>query len=87
MKSPKFKGYVRWYDEEDSPQNSESAIREWVLERLPFEVIEPFSVADLRDIGNSIEGKWSSYASRWDGGSHYFFETETDAMAFKLTWT
>ncbi len=85
--NPVFRGYVKWYGEEDSPQNSESDIREWLLERLPFEVVEPFSVADLRDIGNSVEGKWSSYASRWDNGSYYFFETETDAMAFKLTWT
>lgn len=87
MKSPIFRGYVQWYGEEDSPPNSESSIRKWLLEQFPFEVSTPFSAGDLRDIGDSVEGKWSVYASRWDGGSHYFFETEIDAMAFKLRWT
>ena len=86
MKPPVFRGYITWYGEEDSPKNIESQVRKWLLERLPVKVSTLGSVGDLRDIGHSVEGNWSSFTSKWDGKSYYFFETETDAMAFKLRW-
>ena len=88
----KFRGYVKWYGESDSPTNTEPHIRPWLLKRLPFEVIvDEGKDIDLRDVGESVEGKWSAY-SGWDHRNgtyccgHYFFELETDVMAFKLRW-
>ena len=42
----------------------------------------------LKDIDTFVEGKWSSYVAADEnyGDGPYFFELETDAMAFKLRW-
>ncbi len=91
IKRPLFKGYVRWYHtgEENGvvyPPNGEYHIREWLLNQLPFEIAIRYGVSGLTNIGNSVEGKWSAYVSSSDFKTHYFFESETDAMAFKLRW-
>lgn len=84
MKPPVFKNYVEWYGKDDSPQNNAPALRKWLLERLPYEIVVKGSVtADLRDIGEITLGPWSAY-SDVRGIGRYFFEEEVDAMAFKL---
>lgn len=90
---PIFKNFVYWYESpgdtsgNDLPHNNEPSIREWLFEQgLQYEVVvEGGSGGDTRDIGENTIGRWSSYASRGvNSDGHYFFEEETDVMAFKL---
>lgn len=87
MDGPVFRGYVKWNDE-DGPNGSPIyKLDDWLLERLPHRIIVPNNVSlDLRDVGDSVLEKWSAYHNIEDGRGYYFFETETDAMAFKLRW-
>lgn len=87
MDGPVFRGYVKWYDEEDSPLNNEYDLRKWMLKCFSYEVVVPEDMMlDLRDIGNSVLGEWSAYGGTSDYKGHYFFKLATDAMAFKLRW-
>lgn len=86
-----FRGYVKWNNlGEDGPAdcyNSTYNLDNWLLERLPYSLIVPVNVTlDFRDIGDSVLGKWSAYQCLRNGSGYYFFETEEDAMAFKLRW-
>ncbi len=86
MERPIFERYVDWNGAYKS-QCSEPKLRKWLLARLPCEITEiNNNKIDLRDIGDTVEGYWSSYFSLENDTSHYFFETSTDAMAFKLRW-
>jgi len=87
MEPPVFKNYVKWYGEDDSPKNSDSFIRDWLLNQLPYEIIVDANMqVDLRDIGENTLELWSAYreSAPSPAFSHYFFTEEVDAMAFKL---
>ena len=61
----------------------------WILTACPFMVNLESSGSNIlfNDIENLVEGKWSSHISNKDiSRSPYFFELESDAMAFKLKW-
>lgn len=82
----KFKNYVKWYDEDDSPNKTGVSVRKW-MERFPYMIKIPLRHAvDLRDVGELTNGKWSAFASTFDDYSFYYFAEETDAMAFKLRY-
>ncbi len=85
IEDPDFGNYLNWQDRGLDEQINEP-LRDWLLERLPYELTNPSTknFIDLRDIGELAEGQWSAYAGRND--AHYFFELESDAMAFKLKW-
>lgn len=83
----KFKNYVKWYDEDDSPENDETSIAEWMNERFSYMLkLSPRYATDLRDVGNLTNDEWSAFASRFGDCSYYYFAEETDAMAFKLRY-
>ena len=93
MDNIKFFGYLSWYrDVNDNldtivyPNRSDYHVRNWLLERLPYELSMYDSFIASRDIGEHIEGSWSSFYSVIDHHTHYFFQFETDAMIFKLKW-
>ncbi len=66
---PIFRGYVAWHGEKDSPLNGEPHIRKWLLERFLFELVTETGIGDLRDIGESLEGRWSAYTSTSKGAA------------------
>lgn len=87
IEPPRFKNYVAWYGEEDSPKNRDPFIRDWLLNQLPYEIIVDAGLnAGLRDIGENTLGLWSAYRESIPSPafSHYFFAEEVDVMAFKL---
>lgn len=97
---PKFEKMINWPVEK--PQGNFMSLRPWLLERAQYEIVIERKLTfpdlgnnndygpDLRDIEEQAEGRWA--AVRIDeladkSYSHYFFQLERDAMAFKLRWT
>ncbi len=61
----------------------------WIAEICPYKVTLEDNSSNIlfNDIENFVEGKWSSHILSKDiSCGPYFFELETDAMAFKLRW-
>lgn len=88
IKSPNFGKMINW---QKNPYYSTEPLRKWLLRRLPIEIIVSSDLIghgpELRDIGALLEGEWSALrTNNGDGNLHYFFELESDAMAFKLKW-
>ena len=84
-----LKGFVSWEDEKDSPPRREENIRNWLLSRLPFEVTILKANATEHEIEEFIEcmeGSWSAYNIGMSYEAHFFFELDSDAVAFKLRW-
>ena len=61
----------------------------WIITLCPFKVVlsELPNILFI-DIENLVEGKWSCHILDHEiSRSPYFFELESDAMAFKLRWS
>ena len=89
--NPKFKKMINWKIRAEDKGYNSTLLRLWLLERVKYEVIIKNNTygLDLRDIEEQVEGKWAAFriVEMSDKNySHYFFELETDAMAFKLRW-
>ena len=82
--------YIWWYEAGMSRGFSdERKIYKFLLDQLPYEILVDsveHSPPELIEIENSITYKWSAYLNNDGEIIHYFFETEEDAMAFKLRW-
>ena len=78
--------FVKKFIFEDTDR--QNGFHEWILTLCPFRVILPdFPDILFIDIEDFVEGKWSSHILNDKiSRSPYFFELESDAMAFKLRW-
>ena len=89
IEPPVFERMINWQRERRDFGHGEIDLEAWLLERLPYKVTlnNEDELIDLRDVDVFVQGKWSAYAAiDGTGDSHYFFEFETDALAFKLRW-
>ena len=85
----KARGFISWKNEDRSVHANKKTLRQWLLNRFPFEVVTENFAAEHQEVGEFVEGKWSVYFV-WNISSdetHYFFELASDAMAFKLRWS
>ncbi len=88
MEPPELPKMINW-QREQSYESGVQPLRQYLLDRLPYEVVLENTIftIDLRDIEELIEKRWSAFhIPGMVMTEYYFFELETDAVAFKLRW-
>ncbi len=78
-------GYIAWYEIATPPFDDPQKIRNELREYAPYEFALPYDAylierVDLRTIAEFAVDLWTTYRR------YYYFESEEDAMAFKLRW-
>lgn len=59
----------------------------WIILQCPYEVdLSSNNYILMKDVDDLVEGKWSSYYDSSRCVKTAYFELESDAMAFKLTF-
>ena len=76
----KLKKFIIWDDDAAIPFSS------GIYTLCSFEVKLGNEYILTEDIENFVEGAWSSFVNDQFSCRAYFFELESDAMAFKLRW-
>ncbi len=82
-----FRNYLDWAKDAPLTNRTQSTLHAWLIDQLPYIVYISYkNPIDLRDVGEFVNCKWSSYLSNnyEDEGCVYFFEKEIEATAFKL---
>lgn len=77
-----FKHFVAWYT---IPNPNDYTVREWLLERLPFEIIFKSGALNMETVENIVNNDWSAFRSRNDD-DHYFFKSIDDAIYVKMVY-